>query len=446
MQLALPHASPIGSKLLRRALLAALASAGLAGASRAEVRVVPTPGIYETIQQAVDQSQHGDIIVVQAGSYAGFVIDGLGIAVESAPGALVLLTSSVELRDLPSGRRALLRGLQRATPSAGAGPALIATGCAGEVRVEACVWRGAHALVGTLLPFQSAAPGSSAARIGDCASIVFSACELVGGEGALLEDEDLHPNASAGGHGLLAWSSNVALYTCTLRGGAGGSVFDTTIDPGGDGGSALRAEASTLFASSTSFVGADGGFADCDFFLGICGSHGNGGHGVQLQGSTGRWRACTFAGGFGGTGSDAGAPGLPIDAPPSDFTQLAGPVVKHLASSPVVSGQPAQLQLYGPANAIALIAISPAPAPASFPLSDAGPAWLQLAGTQVQPLGLLIAEGNATFSIATPGGAAALPPGTVVFTQAVFRQLFGPNSNAFYLADPSHVTLLGSAP
>jgi hypothetical protein len=407
------------------------------------VRTVPTPGLYDTIQQAVDQSQNGDVIIVEAGSYAGFAIEGVGIAVESAPEAFVLVTSTVELNNVPSGQHTLLRGLQCAAPAASSGPALIATDCAGEVRVEACTWRGANALPGSYSPYTPAAPGSSAVRVSDCASVVFSACVFVGGEGAWLEDEDLHPNASAGGNGLLAVNSNVALYASTLRGGSGGTVFDTTTKPGGAGGSGLHADSSTVFASSCSFLGKDGGFADCDFFLGGCGTNGSGGHGARLSNSNGSWRACTFTGGSAGSGPNAGAPGLPIVVAQGDFLELAGPPLQHFASSPVLSGELAKLRFVAPAGHAALIAIAAGPAPATVPLPSAGPAFIQIAGVQVLFLGLVRGTGNASFNIATPGGAAALPPGTIVHLQGV---LLDPLTGAIHLADPSHVTLIASAP
>jgi len=443
MPLATSHASSTFSLPPRSAALATLALVGFADTLRAEVRVVPTPGLYASIQQAVDVSQNGDVIVVQAGSYTGFTVDGLGIAVENAPDAFVLVTSTVTLRDLPSGERAVLRGLQQASPVAGSGPGLVVEDCAGEVRVEACVWRGAHALLGSYQPFALAGPGAPGARVESCASIVFSACEFVGGEGALLEDEDQHPNASDGGHALRALDSNVALYASTLRGGAGGSVYDTTTKPGGDGGSGLSAQASTVFASSSTFVGADGGFADCDFFLGICGTHGNGGHGARLDASSGSWRACAFGGGFGGTGPDAGLPGLPIEAAPNAFPQLPGPSLRHFMSSPVVSGELATLRFAAPAGHAALIAIATGPAPSALPLPAAGPTWIQLAGVHVRFLGFVSATGNASFHLATPGGASALPAGTMLHAQGV---LLNPSTGAIHLADPSHVTLIDRAP
>jgi hypothetical protein len=74
----------------RCALVARFACAlALAPAALANVTILGQPGSYATIQAAVNAAVDGDVLIVDAGTYAGFTIDGKGIAIVASPGSSI---------------------------------------------------------------------------------------------------------------------------------------------------------------------------------------------------------------------------------------------------------------------------------------------------------------------------------------------------------------------
>src|SRR5262249_51173786 len=121
---------------------------------------------------------------------------------------------------VPAGSRVVMRGIDVDVPFGGDAEILVSQ-CQGSVWVEDC-----H---GTANPAQSGSglfgpePGTVGADVYDSPDVSFVRCSLTGGEGAPKGNDPFHPYpATAGGAGLRASSSSVAIHECTLQGGKGG--------------------------------------------------------------------------------------------------------------------------------------------------------------------------------------------------------------------------------
>jgi hypothetical protein len=396
------------------------------------------PGVdATTIQAAIDAAADGDTILVKSGVYGGFTIFAKGVSVVADIGASVLVQNGCSVRALTAGMRVHLRGLRLE----GLGEqALLAKNNAGGVWLEACELRGAN---GAWLPppsFQTDA--HPAADIDNCALVVMTACTLRGGDGASVDDEDVHYHASDGGEGLAARASHLTLFECTFRGGDGGSLNDTVTWPGGDGGDGARLESGTIFASGCSFTGGNGGYADFDILDG-CGAGGPGGDGLDITpGPTvSSHLDCTFAGGTGGNAfapCSPGAPGLPIRIGQGSDASLPGTARVSNATSPHREGQAIQFTFFGvPGDSVHVLY---AESFDNLPIAGiTGPLLPSVFSLDFFSAGVLGPSGQLVYAVTAP----ALPPaveGRSFFTQPLFVAP-GP---AYFLGAPTAVTLLDS--
>ncbi len=252
------------------AVLFTLSSSASAGV----IQVGAQPGAFAEIQPAVDAAQPGDLILVRTGTYAGFVVDGKPLSVVADAGALVVVSGSVVVQNLPAQGFVLLAGLKVAIPGTAAPsqPGLILLDDSGFVRIAACEFRGAQG------PSNAASssncslvgPGASGAEIAGCDRVLFQGSLLTGGTGGTAFDEC---QGGTGGAGLVTQTSAVALYDCEIRGGTGGLASDHIFDggKGGTGGTACEVLGYGIFASGCTLRGGSGGY-------GLSG--GDGGHGL----------------------------------------------------------------------------------------------------------------------------------------------------------------------
>lgn len=102
------------------------------------LRVGPSRA-FATIQAAVDAAQSGDVVLVDPGSYAGFVIGGRALAVLPASlGAITLQAApgqpAVTVRGIPAGQNVTLASLRIAYAEPGA-PAVAISANTGAVRI-----------------------------------------------------------------------------------------------------------------------------------------------------------------------------------------------------------------------------------------------------------------------------------------------------------------------
>lgn len=404
------------SRLFLPLLVAVLAAAP---ASAGGVRVVEPSGTlnFATIQEAVDAAPEGGLVLVAAGSYPGFVVDGKSVHVSAVPGAQVRITGTVRVVSTSFDQDVSLTGL-RIAPAIQTVAALRIVQCAGAVFVQDCGMRPPDRLPDPCDPTPPLA-GGAGATVDFSPRAVFSRCTLVGGAGAppLPTDPADCATAGRGGDGLVATHSIVAVYDCTTIGGAGGSSHGVS----GAGGSGSRFGSSEAFLSWSTARGGPGG-ANTSLAPGSCGGPGGaaaesdtqvyssgltsyvgeGGAGITCDGPSGTW--------FAGTGSISGFP-FPKSAAVDPL------VLPDLASWTVAYDAPS-----GAADRVFLLA-SHAPAP-SLQVTFNPVGMFVLDTSALEPsafLGFADAFGLLTATVAAPD----LPPGSsfsVRFAQVAARQ------------------------
>ncbi len=251
--------------------LVALVFAG--AAARADVDVLGKPhlGSFSSIQAAVDAAGQGDVLLVGAGTYGGFVIHNKGLTVMALPGAEVEIDGWCEIRNLGPARTASLVGLRTLGPSYWqVQPGLRLVDNLGVVRLQGCTF------VGTRSSQSFGSPASGAgALVTRSSKVVFTRCMLFGRDLGLYSGE----MPRAGGPGLESEESQIALYECLVRGGRGS---EESYPAGGAGGAGCRVSGWGVFASGTTIEGGRGGGGD---YIG-CTTSGAGGHGLMLTDAT----------------------------------------------------------------------------------------------------------------------------------------------------------------
>lgn len=191
----------------------------LAYPSFASVIVVDDSGgaDFTQVSAAVAAAADGDTILVKAGTYdTPYTIQSKSLTIVAELGATVAVQSIFTgpvlsiVRLLRPHQRVVIRGLD--------GPLALVEN-AGSVRVEDGRLRG---VTGQCIFPGAGLPGGAGAMVSNCASVAFARCELTGGDGAQLFIPGVFDCCTAGGPGLSAAGSSIALYQTTLAGGPGG--------------------------------------------------------------------------------------------------------------------------------------------------------------------------------------------------------------------------------
>lgn len=264
------------------------------------VRIVEPTGTqnFATIQAAVDAAPEGSVLLVGAGSYAGFQLSGKSLAIFAVPGAAVTLTSRVTVAGIQAGQVVTLSGLHVA--ESGTSVALDVSNSPGMVRLQDCQFL-AYDWDFTWCPSPPTA-GYAGASVTNCDRVLFSGCTLRGGKADDQDDQLCFCLCSVpapdGGAGLQATGSanqTVVLYDCTLQGGQGGAVKEMP----GSGGSGATFSALRVLASGTTFTGGTGGqnYMCCSLPF-ECDGYGGSGC-VLLNAPTLDEIGCGFQGGYG---------------------------------------------------------------------------------------------------------------------------------------------------
>jgi hypothetical protein len=235
-----------------------LSSRALAGG----VRIVDATGLrnFPDIQSAIDAAVDGDVLLVGAGTYPGFTIDGKSLSIFGVPaGALVVSTGAVSVRNVLD-KRAALCGLS--------GGILTVENCSGSIGVQDCSF---HAPVAM---FSQVAAGN----VDGSVEVVLSRCSFVGGDAPPCLSCS---HGSYGGDGLHVAQSTIAIYDCSFRGGKGAFCCTDT----GDGGAGAEIGAqSWVFAARCSFTGGDSGDGSPPCWGGTGTWCGNSGTGLRVFG------------------------------------------------------------------------------------------------------------------------------------------------------------------
>jgi hypothetical protein len=419
--------------------------------AQSAVRVVaPTPGpgvAFTNVQAAVNAAANGDIVLVRSGSYPSFSIVAKDVDVVADSGANVTV-AGFAVRNLSAGSAVVVRGI---VASGGNEAGAQIKNCAGHVTLEDCVLVGADG-DGAFTSPNFDPNGAAGAVVDGSNSVAIVRCQLFGGHG-----DDYVPFTAlygAGGDGLFAEGSSIALHESACLGGTGGDVNDDdaawTAGPGGDG---ADVDATFLFAAGSSFTGGAGGIGGEDFdgFTGVysCGNGGDGGHGLnQSAPAVGpadvHLLASVANGGAGGPpypGAPCafGASGQPDQIQLGGVSVLQSNAFEFSVTSVVREGQNTTFVFGGDADSPAFLLVAGTPSFLWAPTLS-GMLLVDPSALVIWP-GLLDTYGNLTYVLPA---ALALPAltGTQVRTQALF---FSALSQNFVFGPASVVTVLDSA-
>ncbi|MBL8899134.1 MAG: hypothetical protein JNM84_15960 [Planctomycetes bacterium] len=219
---------------------------------------------FRAIQAAVDAAVDGDAILIRSGTYVETVlIDGKGLTI-SGLGGFLLVPPAIsaanpavfEVRNLPAGREAHFRGFGVLRLSGVSGDAFVLRDNTGRVwceelsldsydgpalRIDGCaevllrnVFAQSNAAILDASGVPSPAPGAVIER---SLHVELSGGEVRGSHGPPLRFTPTAP--IEGGTGLVVRDAAVALSSCQLQGGPGGSVLVGSCRSAARGGSGL---------------------------------------------------------------------------------------------------------------------------------------------------------------------------------------------------------------
>ncbi|MBI5432069.1 MAG: hypothetical protein HZA52_04485 [Planctomycetes bacterium] len=318
-----------------------------------QVHTVGSGQTFATIQAAVDAAQDGDVVLVRAGAFSGFAVDGKALTIAADEGASVSINGEVRVEHSPAGKPTLLSGLD---VLAGGAEALLLRNNLGPVHVRGGTYRGYPAPA----PYQS---GGQAARATQNGFVRIVGASVLGGHGSCFTWTSCSYSPSSGGPACFARATELELFDCTLTGGSGGTDWSETAYDGGHGARAYESPDARLFASNSTFQGGSGGHGGeehgCCDFLGIpAGNGGDGGDGIFLGSQppgtelpVAELLACTTLGGSAGSGGlgyccpngPSGAPGQPIHVNNGVHVPVAG--LARIASGTRVARELTNLSL-----------------------------------------------------------------------------------------------------
>lgn len=393
--------------------LVALSAAPQAGVRTVGGANADHPSIAAAVSAAVD----GDLVLVRAGTYGGFTLDGKAVAIVADAGADVIVFGPVRVQNLAPGRMARLTGL--AVASVGS-DALAVRDCVGSVRIEECVCS-AYTL--------SASTPVHGAVVTHADDVVFARSTLRGGVAST--------SGAAAGDGARCANARVALLASETRGAPGAHGDSGAPAAGGAGGVGLRVVASEVYASDATFVGGDGGRGGvAPTGLGGCASGqplvgGDGGVGLVVDGaSIVRSRAAHEHGGAGGIGGvntcgSFASPGADGAARVGTVVALSGAACGLRTPRVARAGTPATLTVTGAPGDRVVLFVTSRPAHQWNGVFDAP----QLVGAPIErrvTAGVLPPSGSADVIVVVP----ALAPGRLFLARQIQAWVLTPGGPA----------------
>ncbi len=301
----------------------------------ADVRVVSPVGPYTQIQDAVNAANDGDLLLVKAGTYSGFVVQAKSLTVVGDANPLVTVQGTVTVSDLTPGQNVALVRLKAVGATTGGVSAphvgLHSSNNLGSVRCESCSFYGSS----WVSPHYD---GYDAVWIEGSSDASLVACNAYGGT-SFYESAGL-PVSAVGGRGATCQSSTLTIFDCTIGGGVGAeSLWGIS----GDGGTGLQANGCTIFSSNSTIQGGPGGWGDIQYGP----TPGKGGAGADMaSGSLMHVLSCSLVGGQDGDYETTGQSGPSYNGSTYDF--LAGTSrTLTVAANPLRELQSLNLSFHG---------------------------------------------------------------------------------------------------
>lgn len=401
------------------------------------------------VQAAVDAAVDGDTVLVHAGTYSTCLVANKALVLQADPVGSVVL-DKLQITGLDLGKRVFVKGVNLThvgiVSDLTNAPYLV-QGCAGSVRFQD---------VTVSMP----APNFQAGLVlTNSTDVALSRCVLTGPSSVVAWGGTFATGIPQ--PGLVLSASRVALDDVVVTGGDGHLAFyvpnwPTPLFYGAEAGAdACRMDAnSILFAHGCTFQGGDGGNgtnAGCDtagtIFIPIHGTPGaNAGNGLNVAaGGSATELACTFTPGVAGAGgagswcggqpSAAGLPGVPIAGASASIVDAP---LELDAPTHVRAGQPIQLTVHGTPGDLVLLANSAQTRWVFDPLYEG--VFLFGPSARRTLLGTIPPSGTLTYPLSTT----LLPPG-VLAAHRVLQLVARHPSGQIELGGAAFVTILDPA-
>jgi len=367
------------------------------------------PADFTTIVDAVAAALPGDIVLVSAGSYAGFVLDKDLTLFGPASGHRPLVISSAQVLAV---NRFTLAGFDLRS--------LEVEGVTEQGVIDDCS-------VGSILDD----PVSSGLQIVNCAEVLVSR--------SVIEGYDSKSTQQSGGPALEVTDSQVAVVECEITGGRGADGGIGSSGTSGGNAMSLMGQESRAFIVASTLVGGNGGYA------GVFTAAGNGGDGLYIDHAKAVLRAAgdqEVAGGIALDPLQGGDDGASISMEGSTAVLVVSDVVYDPASvdiglnaklkippTPEPFLQTAQMfapepsthvLLHGPQDQPALLLASLQPDAVTVDKLEL-PVWLAMNGMVVIPVVTAGLDQPLDFLFHVPDDPNLL--GSIVLVQAVFPDM-----------------------
>jgi hypothetical protein len=253
-------------------VLSAFVSSSL-DARASGVRIVDASGQknFSDIQPAIDAAVDGDILLVGAGTYGAFTVQGKSLVIVAAPSGANVHSGKITITGVTG--KCVVIGLTVTGPQS-----LVVTNCSGVVGIQDCSFDATLSYLFSPMP---------TAEFDHASSVILSGSSFRGATGVGSGQTDGWPGSPS----AVSNSSSIAAYACTFVGGQGGDS-DNTSGAGGDG---FAGSQDWLFAAGCLVAGGPSGSGNVQQYA-LCGL---GGNGLVAYGEVHLFNSTCKAGGYG---------------------------------------------------------------------------------------------------------------------------------------------------
>jgi hypothetical protein len=325
------------------------------------------PADFTSLQAAIDAAPDHAILYLPNGAWEGsIVIDGKPLSIYTGPNSAAMRLERLTIKNLASGENVVLRFFDIWPQSHSLEAAVELHDNLGRIRFE---YGGIQGFAGVSYQFpQPNSAAGPALSIERCTDVGFEDVIISGGAGASIYDENTQWFTTEGAVGIDVVDSTLQFHGCEILGGRGGGLEDEDCAAASAGADALRAIHSTLYLYGSQIRGGDGGMPgwDIDLLWGTSctGPGGAGGDGLNLTNSLARRLDSTIAGGVGTGGKPYGSA---IVSATSNVIELPGVAREFDFPSPTHEGELELVRIAGEPGDIPLLLFSTAPTNTYFP-------------------------------------------------------------------------------